>query len=121
MRVSIFPRCDIQMYFIGENLMDVAFLQEPAERCRSLAEKADEFTLRRLLDLAKKPTPDCEVVLCHPLHRDADRLTAAPGRAYAPDRRGSDAIAALKAPQPWPAANFSQICDHAHFWSLLRV
>ncbi len=34
--------------------MDVSFLKESAERCRSLAEKADEFTKRRLLDLAAK-------------------------------------------------------------------
>jgi hypothetical protein len=32
--------------------MDETFLKEQAERCRSLADKADEFTRRRLLDLA---------------------------------------------------------------------
>ena len=32
--------------------MDTNFLKAQAERCRSLAENADEFTRRRLLDLA---------------------------------------------------------------------
>ena len=32
--------------------MDTNFLKAQAERCRSLAENADEFTKRRLLDLA---------------------------------------------------------------------
>jgi hypothetical protein len=32
--------------------MDTNFLKAHAERCRSLADKADEFTKRRLLDLA---------------------------------------------------------------------
>ena len=32
--------------------MDTNFLKANAERCRSLAENADEFTKRRLLDLA---------------------------------------------------------------------
>ena len=31
--------------------MDTNFLKAHAERCRSLAENADEFTKRRLLDL----------------------------------------------------------------------
>ena len=34
--------------------MDSAFLKEQAARCRSLADKADKFTKRRLLDLAAK-------------------------------------------------------------------
>ena len=34
--------------------MDSSFLKEQAHRCRSLAEKADAFTKRRLLDLAAK-------------------------------------------------------------------
>jgi hypothetical protein len=34
--------------------MDSSFLKEQADRCRSLAEKADQFTKRRLLDLAEK-------------------------------------------------------------------
>ena len=34
--------------------MDIAFLSEQAERCRSLAEKADPFTRSRLLGLAAK-------------------------------------------------------------------
>jgi hypothetical protein len=34
--------------------MDNFFLKEQADRCRSLAEKADQFTKRRLLDLAEK-------------------------------------------------------------------
>jgi hypothetical protein len=32
--------------------MDDEFIRELATRCRSLAEKADDFTKRRLLDLA---------------------------------------------------------------------
>ena len=32
--------------------MDTNFLKAHAERCRSLAENADEFTKRRLLELA---------------------------------------------------------------------
>ena len=32
--------------------MDTNFLKAHAERCRSLAKHADEFTKRRLLDLA---------------------------------------------------------------------
>jgi hypothetical protein len=32
--------------------VDTNFLKSHAERCRSLAENADEFTKRRLLDLA---------------------------------------------------------------------
>jgi hypothetical protein len=34
--------------------MDDSVLKEHAARCRSLADKADEFTKRRLLDLAAK-------------------------------------------------------------------
>ena len=34
--------------------MDSSFLKEQAARCRSLADKADQFTKRRLLDLAGK-------------------------------------------------------------------
>jgi hypothetical protein len=34
--------------------MDTNFLKAQAERCRSLADNADEFTKRRLLDLAAK-------------------------------------------------------------------
>ena len=36
---------------MGDN-MDTNFLKAHAERCRSLSENADEFTKRRLLDLA---------------------------------------------------------------------
>jgi hypothetical protein len=36
----------------GEIAVDTNFLKAHAERCRSLAENADEFTKRRLLDLA---------------------------------------------------------------------
>jgi hypothetical protein len=32
--------------------MDNSFLKEQADRCRRLAENADKFTKRRLLDLA---------------------------------------------------------------------
>jgi hypothetical protein len=34
--------------------MDNSFLQAQADRCRSLAEIADQFTKRRLLDLAER-------------------------------------------------------------------
>jgi hypothetical protein len=35
-------------------MVDDSFLKEQADRCRTLAEKADGFTKRRLLDLAVK-------------------------------------------------------------------
>jgi hypothetical protein len=35
-------------------MMDSSFLKEQAARCRSLADKADEFTKKRLLDLAAR-------------------------------------------------------------------
>jgi hypothetical protein len=34
--------------------MDNSFLKEQAARCRSLADKADQFTKMRLLDLAAR-------------------------------------------------------------------
>jgi hypothetical protein len=34
--------------------MDSSFLKEQADRCRLLAKNADQFTKRRLLDLAEK-------------------------------------------------------------------
>ena len=34
--------------------MDNSFLKEQADRCRRLAQNADQFTRRRLLDLAEK-------------------------------------------------------------------
>jgi hypothetical protein len=34
--------------------MDDEYLKQKADRCRSLAEKADDFTKRRLLELAAK-------------------------------------------------------------------
>jgi hypothetical protein len=34
--------------------MDSSFLKEQADRCRSLAEKADPFIKKRLLDLAAR-------------------------------------------------------------------
>lgn len=34
--------------------MENSFLKEQADRCRRLAENADQFTKRRLLDLAEK-------------------------------------------------------------------
>jgi hypothetical protein len=34
--------------------MDSSFIKEQADRCRRLAENADRFTKRRLLDLAAK-------------------------------------------------------------------
>ncbi len=34
--------------------MDSSFFKEQANRCRSLAENADQFTKRRLLDLAAR-------------------------------------------------------------------
>jgi hypothetical protein len=35
-------------------IVDTNFLKAQAERCRSLAKNADEFTKRRLLDLAAR-------------------------------------------------------------------
>jgi hypothetical protein len=37
---------------VGVASVDTNFLKAHADRCRSLAENADEFTKRRLLDLA---------------------------------------------------------------------
>jgi hypothetical protein len=34
--------------------MDNSFLKEQADRCRRLAQNADQFTKRRLLDLAER-------------------------------------------------------------------
>jgi hypothetical protein len=34
--------------------MDISFLKEQADRCRRLARNADQFTKRRLLDLAER-------------------------------------------------------------------
>jgi hypothetical protein len=34
--------------------MDNSFLKEQADRCRRLAQTADQFTKRRLLDLAER-------------------------------------------------------------------
>jgi hypothetical protein len=39
---------------VFEVFMDDSFLKEQADRCRSLAKIADQFTKRRLLDLAEK-------------------------------------------------------------------
>ena len=39
---------------LSGDIMDTNFLKAQAERCRCLAENADEFTKRRLLDLAAK-------------------------------------------------------------------
>ena len=72
--------------------MDVVFLQETAERCRSLAEKADEFTKRRLLDLARKY--EHRIIKSSPVTRfirTPAGLTDSAARAYAPDRHGTDA------------------------------
>jgi hypothetical protein len=39
---------------IGVDLVDSEFLKERAEHCRALAERADPFIKRRLLDLAAR-------------------------------------------------------------------
>ena len=41
-------------FLIAGVQMDSEFLKQQADRCRSLAEKADRFTKKRLLDLAAK-------------------------------------------------------------------
>ena len=46
------PLCKIKCGVEWGLSMDANFLKAYAERCRSLAENADEFTKRRLLDLA---------------------------------------------------------------------
>ncbi len=74
--------------------MDPSFLKEAAERCRSLAEKADEFTKRRLLDLAAKY--EYRIAGSSPATRFIKTpvgLPEASGRAYTPtpDRRGTGA------------------------------
>jgi hypothetical protein len=54
--------------------VDTNFLKAHAERCRSLAENADEFTKRRLLDLAANY--DRRVKAAEPLA--ATRIIAVP-------------------------------------------
>jgi hypothetical protein len=46
--------CKAKPLFALGGVMDNSFLKEHAARCRSLAGNADEFTKRRLLDLAAK-------------------------------------------------------------------
>ena len=45
-------RCAKLKLGVEGETMDMNFLKAHAERCRSLAENTDEFTKRRLLDLA---------------------------------------------------------------------
>ena len=45
-------RCAKLKLGVEGEAMDMNFLRAHAERCRSLAESADEFTKRRLLNLA---------------------------------------------------------------------
>jgi hypothetical protein len=45
-------RCKIECVVEWGISVDTNFLKAHAERCRSVAENADEFTKRRLLDLA---------------------------------------------------------------------
>jgi hypothetical protein len=54
--ISIFRTGVIVMALISpfQKLIQPMFLKEQAERCRSLAEKADPFTKERLLGLAQK-------------------------------------------------------------------
>jgi hypothetical protein len=59
--------------------MDSSFLKEHAARCRSLAEIADEFTKRRLLDLAAKYDGE----LIRPVTR-ASRVITAPVNLTSP-------------------------------------
>jgi hypothetical protein len=47
-------RCAKLKLGVEGEAMDMNFLRAHAERCRSLAESADEFTKQRLLDLAAK-------------------------------------------------------------------
>ena len=54
--------------------MDSSFLKEHAARCRSLADMADEFTKRRLLDLAAK----YDLKLSQPLSAASPIKTSAP-------------------------------------------
>lgn len=46
--------CEVKSLVVSESKMDSSFLKEQANRCRSLAENADQFTKRRLLDLAAR-------------------------------------------------------------------
>jgi len=46
--------CESDLLLSGGIAVDTNFLKAYAERCRSLAENADEFTKRRLLDLAAR-------------------------------------------------------------------
>jgi hypothetical protein len=46
--------CKVKSLVVLELKMDSSFLKEQADRCRSLAEKADPFIKKRLLDLAAR-------------------------------------------------------------------
>src|SRR5258706_16424348 len=50
-------RCAKLKLGVEGEAMDMNFLKAHAERCRSLAENADEFTKRRLLDLSASGKP----------------------------------------------------------------
>lgn len=52
--------------------MDLATLKEQAERCRRLADRADPFTQKRLLDLAAKY--DARIKLIEPQPSAATRI-----------------------------------------------
>jgi hypothetical protein len=64
--------------------VDSAFLKEQVMRCRTLAEKADQFTKRRLLDLADK----YEVRLGRPSHL-AERTSLPEERTQRPPATGA--------------------------------
>jgi hypothetical protein len=51
--------------------MDLTTLQEQAERCRRLAEHADPFTRKRLLDLASEY--DARIAQLEPMPSTASR------------------------------------------------
>jgi hypothetical protein len=53
--------------------MDTNFLKAHADRCRSLAENADEFTKRRLLDLAANYDSGLELLEPHHLRACSKR------------------------------------------------
>ena len=52
--------------------MDLTTLKEQAERCRRLAEHADPFTQKRLLDLAS--AYDARIAQLEPMPSTASRL-----------------------------------------------
>jgi hypothetical protein len=71
--------------------MENSFLKEQAARCRSLADKADQFTKRRLLDLAARyeggmsePSRASHLIKLPSVPKDAPSVENAPTEGSGP-------------------------------------